>query len=536
MNVLLIDDEDYVLDYLESEVPWTSIGIAKVYRASSAKDALDILGQASFSIIVTDIRMPEISGLELLSILQRNYPETKVIILSGYSDFSYAVKALQHGAADYLLKPATVDEVVVCLKRLLVKIEDEKRQREHLVTANDVLKLGLTRMREHLLHDLLLGKKYAFEDLKQQFKTLHLPFNPDTCCVLALIRIETEIEKYTREDYELLSYALLNMAEEIIFGKISLIPSLWSSKDYHRYVIVIIPVESINEYEELVQRVMKLHQNVRTYLKRTVSIMLTNPFTFQHELQHQYLHALNVFWRTIGTRNDIMLTTNATKTQAEDHAIKPLTRLHLSPTVQQLMESGRWEETVSRLDLILEELNMPAYQTQQHLMEVVYYLFSSFSFIAHKQGDSFADMVNIPSLQSESFYFQSTDQIKEWALPLIEQFRRSLQDVAPNRNHIIRQIHDYIERHLKEDVSLTRVGEHVYLHPVYLSRLYKKETGESLSAYITQVRMEKAVQLLTSTNMKVADIAKEVGYQKTQYFIHIFKEYYDCTPQNYRNR
>ena len=199
------------------------------------------------------------------------------------------------------------------------------------------------------------------------------------------------------------------------------------------------------------------------------------------------------------------------------------------------MESGRWEEVIGKLDLILEELDMPPFRTQQHLMEVVYYLYSSFSYMAHKQGDSFADMVGSPSLQHDSFYFQSTDNIKEWSLPLIEQFKRSLQEASPSQNHIIRQIHDYIERHLQEDVSLTRVGEHVYLHPVYLSRLYKK-TGESLSSYISRARMEKAAGLLTSTNKKVADIAKEVGYQKTQYFIHIFKEYYNCTPQNFRNR
>jgi two-component system response regulator YesN len=220
---------------------------------------------------------------------------------------------------------------------------------------------------------------------------------------------------------------------------------------------------------------------------------------------------------------------------AAEPATKPLSRLYQTPTLQQLMEAGRWEEAPARLDYILEELNMPGCGTKQHMMEIIHYLFSSFSFIAHKQGDSFADMVDIARLQSDAAYYHSAAQIKELALSLMEQFKRSLQEVSPNRNHIIRQVHEFIEQHLKEDVSLTRVGEHVYLHPVYLSRLYKKETGESLSAYITRIRMEKAVMLLTTTNMKVADIAQEVGYQKTQYFIHIFKEFYHHTPQNYRN-
>ncbi|WP_171056371.1 response regulator [Paenibacillus sinopodophylli] len=537
MNVLLVDDEDYVLDYLETEIPWSSLGILHVYRASSAKEALDMASRVPLSIIVSDIRMPERSGLELLSTLQREYPETKVILLSGYSDFSYAVKALQLGAADYLLKPVTEDEVLLSLKKVFVKIEDEKQKKQSLEAANDVLKLGGIRMREHLLIDLLLGKKYDSDELNRHLKALHLPFEADAQCVLVLIRIETGAEEIKREDYELLSFALMNMAEEIVFDQVNDPSSLWSCKDHHRFLIALLPIDSVLDEAELHQRMIKLQNTVLAYMKRTASILITPSFMFQHELHRQYLQALNLFWRAVGTRNNVLLTmTELERETTPEHVIKPLTRLHQSPTMQQLMESGRWEEVTSKLDFILEELSLPAYRTQQHLMEVVYYLFSSFSYIAHKQGDSFADMVNIPSMQRESYYYQSTDQIKEWAIPIIEQFQRSLKEVSSSRSHIIRQIHEYIEHNLQEDVSLTRVGEHVYLHPVYLSRLYKKETGESLSSYIARIRMEKAAHLLNTTNMKVSDIAKDVGYQKTQYFIHIFKEFYNSTPQNFRNR
>lgn len=533
MNVLLVDDEDYVLDYLEEEIVWTSFGITDVYRASSAEEALDIAGRIPVSILVTDIRMPETSGLELLKTMRYHSPDTKVIMLSGYSEFEYAKKALQHGAVDYLLKPVTKEEVSTCLKKVFAIIENEKMQKENLSAASDMVKLGLTRMREHLLHDLLLGKRYSFEDLKRQLRTLQLPLEPDQSCVLALIRIETGTEDTKREDFELFSYALLNIAEEIFFEKIEEKSSLWSCKDSHRFVAVVLPLHSSGEQRELNQRIVSLQQAVQIYMKRTVSILITSPFSFRNELHRHYLGAINEFWRSIGTRSGIVLTMNETE---GEKGLKPLTRLHQSPTLSELMESGRWEEVASRLDLILEELDMPPYRTQQHLIEVVYYLFSSFSYIAHKQGDSFADMIGSPSLLRDSFYFQSKEQIKEWSFSLIEQFKRSLLDHTPGPSHIIRQIHDYIEHNLQEDVSLTRIGEHVYLHPVYLSRLYKKETGESLSSYITRTRMEKAARLLTSTNKKVTDIANEVGYQKTQYFIHIFKEYYDCTPQSFRNR
>jgi two-component system response regulator YesN len=532
MNVLLVDDEDYVLDFLEEQIPWSRIGDITIYKAGSAEEALEIARNTELQIVVTDIRMPETSGLELLAILREDYPDLKVVLLSGYSEFEYARKALQHGAADYLLKPVTEDEVVSCLQKVLVLIDEEKRQSEHLSAANNMVKLGIHRMREHLLLDLLLGRKYGSDEMQRHLHALQLPIGPDEECALALIRIETGSEEATREDFELFSYGLLNMAEEILYGKINDIPSLWSCKDSYRFIVLLLPIQRFGSHEHLQQRTCDLQQAVLQYMKRPVSILLTSAFPYRHELYRQYLLALNGFGRSIGTRSGVMRTLDQDEPRKE---LKPLVQLHQSPTIQQLMETGRWEEVNGKLALIMAELNSPTCQSQQQLMEIVYYLFSSFSYIAHKQGDSFADLVGHP-LQPESFYFKSTDAIMEWALSIIDQFKRSLQESTPNRNHIIRQIHEYIALHLHEDVSLTRVSEHVYLHPVYLSRLYKKETGESLSTYILRVRMEKASELLMGTNKKVSDIAKEIGYQKTQYFIHIFKEFHQLTPQNFRNR
>ncbi|MFC4776641.1 response regulator [Paenibacillus sp. GCM10023252] len=537
MNVLLVDDEDYVLDYLKTDVPWSGLGVKDVYVASSAKEAMNLISQTSFDIMISDIRMPEMSGIELLSHIQKTAPAAKVILLSGYSDFTYAVQALQLGAADYLLKPATIEEIVLCLNKVILKIAEEKQAKESLTAAQDVLMLGAARMREHLLLDLILGKKYAPDELSRHLSALHIPLEPNSECMLALLRMEGGAEDSTREDMELLSYAMLNMAEEIHYGSINNDSSLWSCKDYHRYLIVILPVQSEDDYNNKLMKWEKLQQGVRTYLKRTVSLLITAPFTFQHGIHTLYSEALNHFWRLIGTRRDRLVTRSSEQLEhSSEQLTKPLTRLHQSPSLLQLLEAGRWDDIPGRLDYILEELDMPAYQTQHHLMEVLYYLFGSFSYIAHKQGDSFGDMVNIPTLESGAFSFHSTTSIRDWALPLIDQFRRSLKETTSKRNHIIRQIHAFIEEHLHEDVSLGRLGEHVYLHPVYLSRLYKKETGESISTYIERMRMEKAVQLLTLTNMRVSDVAQEVGYQKTQYFIHIFKENYGCTPQNYRNR
>jgi two-component system response regulator YesN len=155
--------------------------------------------------------------------------------------------------------------------------------------------------------------------------------------------------------------------------------------------------------------------------------------------------------------------------------------------------------------------------------------------MSHQTGDRISDIIGDLSFFQSQFHFHSTDQIRQWSESLINQYKRSINEDNGGKSYIIRQVQKFIENNFNEDVSLNKIGKHVYLHPVYLSRLYKKETGESLSSYILRTRMENASHLLTNTNKKIGDIAIEVGYQKTQYFIRLFKEFYHATPQKYRN-
>ncbi|NOU62835.1 response regulator [Paenibacillus sp. LMG 31461] len=534
MNVLLVDDEDYVLDYLEETIKWPTFGITSLYRANSVDEALEIIHHIPISITITDIRMPEKSGLELLSAIKENNFNIKVILLTGYSEFEYARQALQHGAADYLLKPVTNEEVEISLQNLLTLIGNENKNKEEILAAEDVLRNGISRMRTHLLLDLLLGKRYPNGELDQQLSSLRLSITSGDECVLALLRIETELSDSSAEDLELFHYAIVNIAEEIFKEKGIPQPNLWTCSDSHNYLIMMLPLEYLGGLGHITEGINQLHHAVKLYIKRTVSILVSRPLFVNEKLDQIYLQALNQFWSLIGIRNDVMLTLdqqlNTTTTK-----MRPLVRLYETPSLMQLFESGRWDEAVHRLEFVLAELNMPDYQTQEHATEVVYHLYNCFSYLAHRQGDSFIDLLG-NSLSNQLQRFHSTEAIRSWANTLIEQFRVSLHDSLGNQNRIMRQIQEYIEQNLQSDLSLTVIGEHVYLHPVYLSRLYKKATGESFSSYITRVRMEKAALLLTSTNKKVYDIACEVGYQKTQYFIRLFKEYYGYTPQSYRNR
>lgn len=533
MNALIVDDEDYVLDYLEENIKWPELGVERLFRANSVDEALEVLSAHPVAVTISDIRMPERSGLELLTEIRSRNLNIKVILLTGYSEFEYAKQAIREGTADYLLKPVTDQEVEEALQRVIGMIRKENKEQADLQAAENMLHYGVTRIRAHFLLDILLGKRFPADELNLRLASLRLPCASDSEYALALLRVETDPADSAAEDLDLFHFAAINMAEEI-YKELGVVnPVLWTCTDAHNYLVMLLPVSPFGGLHTIEEGMKQLHHAFKTYVRRTVSILLTQPLVLNAKPDQVYLGALHDFGRLIGTKHDMLLSLDQQPVSRQK--LKPLTRLYETPALMQLMDTGRWEEAEQRLNSILAELNEPDYRTQEHAAEVIYHLYNCFTYLAHKQGDSLTNLLG-NTASAQLLHLHSTAHIRGWAEQLMEPFKRSLPDNSGNQNRIVRQIQEYIALNLKSDLSLTVIGELVYLHPVYLSRLYKKATGESLTTYITRVRMEQAASLLTSSNMKVTDISGEVGYHKPQYFISLFKDHFGCTPQIYRNK
>ncbi|MFC7677649.1 response regulator [Paenibacillus sp. GCM10028914] len=536
MNMLIVDDEDFVLDYLTDHIEKEQFGIQQIFRANSVGEALCYVGENVIDIIITDIRMPEKSGLELLAQIRNQTPGTIVILLSGYAEFDYAKQALSHGAFDYLLKPASPDEINECIDKALKERQRHDQQIKHNDREQDQKTLtNIQSSREQLLLDLLLGSRYTVGTVSERIAGLGMKNLSDSHVKLAILRLEAKKSdtQDSLEDIQLLSYSLANIAEEVFNTGLSE-PCFWSCRDPHNYTIVLFNESYWKDEDQFHNKFLTFQQQVQLYLNRSVSILISQSHVFPKQLDHVYLEALKYFWKHIGSHTDELQYMN---TSIKGTEYRPLSRLYQPPSIQNLLESGQWHEASDRLNFIFQELESDLYRTQDHLLEIYYYLCNALSYIAHKQGLRLLDLVEQPEYLRNGYYFKTPAQLKNWVLSLIEQFQKSFEEPTSRKHsHIIMQVHRFIDQHLNEDVTLKTIADHIYLHPVYLSRLYKKEMGMTLSAYITKIRLEKAVYLLTQTNKKIFEISKEIGYHKPQYFISLFKEQYLLTPQEFRDK
>lgn len=419
MKVLIVDDEQYIVEYLNHLVDWRKLGFTEVLTVTNGAEVLTLLKETTIQLVISDIRMPEISGLQLAETIAADYPLTKVIFLTGYADFDYAKTAIRHGVTDYILKPV-----------------DKEQLEGALLTFKEKHQLPATASEPTTVNPFL-------------FLMAHLTNN-----------FSQDVSE-TAADYQ----------HSFVFFKGSApkntdSPTIWGNQ-----------TECWGFTE--VPAVLK------------AGLLYSEPFTFSDSDRLQ-----TIFYAFFATSRFHKGTLAALKRDSYLEQLKneSLT-FSLFPYYQQL-----------------EPEQQPLF-----LMECLAILL--------RKGQPIP-----PELVLE---LKTLEQMSQNVAALVACYMEA-KEQATSGQRIVQKVNQYIDNHLAENLNLEDLAREVYVHPAYLSKLYKQETNENLSVYITLRRMKKAAQLLIDSNLMVSDIGKMVGYKTAQYFIKIFKEKYAMTPQQYR--
>lgn len=447
MKLLIVDDGHYIVEYLKHLLDWRSFGIQQVQTSTNSIEAKQLLDANDTDILITDIRMPEVSGIDLLEHIHLQKLKTKVIFLSGYSQFDYAQKAIRLGILDYLLKPIDKEDMEKAITQAIKAIQEQPK---------------------------------ASSADWEQFDGLGF---------LLSILCETADQAC---DYQ--PYAQLLSNDQFCFFK------LCPYKDIDEAMIL-----DYNDglrcfvwrTDDMLSGLVRA-ADCSTLLERISKLELSETFQFSHKnsVRHhfyQFYYGENVSISDFSMLQETIKMACALESEsARKHLVKKFAQL----------EAKKFKLIfLAELIMCLHAADKALYQT-----ELIKWLFNGM----HHPHDTMQTMLAMMS-QNE-------------------------KNKKLSNEHTITMIHEYIDSHLGDCLSLEELGDHVHLHPVYLSKLYKQETGENLSGYISLKRLEKAARLLVESNLHVVDISQMVGYKKTQYFIKLFKDQYGVTPQQYRKQ
>ncbi|GAA3407674.1 response regulator [Paenibacillus hodogayensis] len=524
------------MERFSTTIDWPSVGIGQVHGVHSGEKALALLERFSIDIVITDIRMPGMTGLQLIAEIQRRWPKTRCILLSGHSDFHYAKEAILYRTEDYLLKPVTENDLVATVKRVMDKLAREWEEVVSRQRLDYTLKEHMPALRSILLGDLLQGRKLSASMLKDKMQMLGLGDSGGKPFAVMMIRLEEYFLRYDAHSLSLMEYAIGNMVEELFGARMD----SWYTKDPHDYLVFAMtarsPSDNTPEASSWLERTAsQLQTAVSSYLKGKISVLVSGWGTFPSELSELYNQSLAAFRRTIGSEQELFLRLSDEPGRAD---VTPLPGLYEPPTLIHLLEAARWDAIREKLEALFQELEKRGAESQELLLEVYFSMASAFAYIVHKSSRS------LPVLIGEEYDkmirgipFRSVLQLKEWAYRMLDRIRDDMNRETKNsRALLINQIRAFVEERISEDVSLQSIADHVHLHPVYVSKIYKLETGDNLSDYMQRVRMDRAEYLLKHGHDKIYEISAMLGYQRPHSFNHAFKKQFGMTPQEYRDR
>lgn len=544
-QILIVDDHEHLVESLARSIPWDQLQIDQVHKAYSGHEALDMLDTYPVEIVITDIRMPGMSGLELIERIRSKWKRMKCILLSGYAEFEYAKQAIQHHIADYILKPAEDEEIIASIRRVTELIRKEWEEVNSHQRTLTTLRENFPKLRDSLLNELLQGRRFSAPDLVQQLQSFEIPFAVGEDVTLMMVRMDESFSSFNHRDYYLMEYAIGNIAEEIYRDQYV----LWRCKDSHDYLIFLIKEKEASKHSRdaneayadhrqvnLEREAINLQNNIKAFLKGTVSILISDKGTFPDDLQKLYQSSLSFIRQRVGKNEQFLLSAGSFN---EPPSIDMSTGLNDPPTLIQLLEVGRWEDVDRKLHDVFAAMNKFNAQTiQEHLMEVGFTVGSALISISHRNGKRLESVIgnDFESL-FQSTPFRNVEQLQNWVFRVLQKVKNDMQSQQNETStYLVRRAQEYVELHLAGNTSLQSVADYVFVHPVYLSRVYKSETGEGLSAYILRLKMEKSEKMLLESSMKIHQIAEALGYDNPPYFIKVFKKHFGLTPKEYRDQ
>ncbi|WP_245864673.1 response regulator transcription factor [Paenibacillus donghaensis] len=547
--MMIVDDEPVILDGLYeffSKADFADLEILKVY---SAADAIDWLNTVKIDIVLSDICMPGIDGMQLIQEIVDRWPRCKVILLTGHDEFNYAHQAIRNPCVvDYLLKTEGMERIRTSVSQTLEKISSEENFNYQAKWFRDKLPRALPQLQQQLMLDVQKRtERMDWLGLQDEFDAIQLPLRAASLVLPMILRIENWRNYETASDRSLIRYAVANIAEEFLGDKAE-VKAI--DLDPGTIACFVQPkndtVRSEREDELWVKTLRFVHGTLESVqqacgkcLQMSVSMIVSEQAVAWQELNYTMNRLRLAIYGSPGLGMEKLLRVNVSEAGPSSGPVQnPLgaADLLLDYLKQRLLErDADWSCSFRKwIDLsgedgpadsfvrlrLLSGLSGTLLQTLQELglMEE-----------AHRTMDlSRMLYLNVHTHWSEIIAFYHA--FFEWI------FSKRSDTYKHDESHILSMIHQYIKSHLANDLSLTRIAREVSLNPSYLSRWYKKTTGKGISDYILEKKMERSKELLLGTALKMHEISNQLGFTDQHYFFRFFKKTAGCTPQEFREQ
>ncbi|BAB04512.1 response regulator transcription factor [Halalkalibacterium halodurans] len=501
IRVMLVDDEPLILEGLKHLIDWGQLGYEIVATARNGVEALEIAKYVSFDLLITDIKMPEKTGLELIAALNEREKTIRSIVLSGFQEFHFVKQGLTLGIENYLLKPINEKELISTLSHVKEKINHAFLKEESTLV-----------LRDHSIWRWLVGKM-GHTEFKQR-----MAFYPEVQWKfpLRIGLLKMEWDQHTEEEL----YRLQRTLEQETSAMTVVTPSgdllfIWCG----------------------FERESDWGQERSRFQSVVTEAPIGQPFVFVHSEPISEIQCLYEVYREMEMKCELKLLlperdhhmADQLTFKRESELIPPQMNITLEQDIFEHLANRHYQKVRKDLEHMLSESHCernPIF-LKSVLMEFFYRLKSQF--IVQLPFDQYVQIVQqIVHVETTSEAMKMIDR----CIDLLEDDH--LQENEKNYSPIIQTVLQHIHQHFSQDLSLKTLGHSFHINPIYLGQLFQREVGCSFTKYLNQLRIDRAKKLLLNSYDRAGQIGKKVGYGDATYFYKQFKKYEAMTPTEWR--
>lgn len=516
-KIILADDEPVIIRGLRKMLQWERLEAEIVAEASDGDELLTKIKMYSPDIVISDIAMPKMSGLDVIQRVRKNDNKMKFIFLSGYQEFDYVRTAIRYEAQEYLLKPVGKEELEHAVLRAEEVLKENSPMEYWKEDKKDIAAVFKKINSESDYMELYeLFREMGFETEGMAFTGV---------CFSLPAEFYRKIADQNMQ--ELLRFSIFQKIQEYVKKTKN---GFVIRRDTNSSNLIILSYQDGAE-EQIRKCIGQIQDNI--YIEYKVRLVTGVGQTVDNikELKFAYKTAkfgseLYYFNREEFIRYDDLSREFHSSFEDYNHKYKELVGNILSNT-------DCWKECLDEVLIIIENLHYGnRYAAENRCIVMLMDLFKEleeYHVLLADKGEEYESAVNY--VRSQTSYEELKVYVKQFLSDFLEE--NAFQNQSSEKQTIY-QVKEYIQTHYGEDISLKKIAEVVYMNPYYFSTFFKKETGQNFKNYLTDVRMKEAVRLLMQTDMRTYELAKAVGYNDVRSFTEKFKEYFGNSPSGYR--
>ncbi len=528
LNVLVVEDEEYVRKSIVCKIDWEQYGFHLAGEAENAIEALRFMDEQDIDIVITDIKMPEISGLELIEKLKNKFETMKFIIVSGYSEFEYAKMALSYSVSEYLLKPVKEELLVKALAKVKEEILQEKSELLKKKDMEEKIRENSEFIKSYYITKLIQpddgenGASVYLNKLKGEFRYEWFR--------VSILRVIPRCEKNKNGSYKNSMEQMFEQLREIYGGENVRV----SNNLKYSYDWIILENLQRDSSGTLMQKHLKAIETVNKKFYLDCIVGSGTGVCGLSNISESYANAEYAVKEAIV--RGINRVIEYGRLDPDNHVPQSCISEKNEEIIQKYLESGN----VLKLNQYVRQQMEGLARRDKNVTHHVYFqlaldLFVSITKFLHKNLKAeYSGGELEPEFINELSKCCTLAAIMQWCAKCIDWYENMIgENITNSSEELVASIKKYISNNYSTDISLNLIADKYNISPNYLSRVFKAYTNECFKSYVTKMRMEKAFELIMNSELKLYDVSEIVGYEDPKYFSKVFKNYFGFPPSRF---